>query len=97
MKKISYKGYWWWPCGPWRRGVLGQFSADELRRYLEAWDGRAGTNSQGIALLVEFRAGLVEAVLAPLLAKCREIDPAFSYTWSGVDDCRLVFPQVDVG
>ena len=65
--------------------VLGEFSAGELRRYLEAWDGRAETMSQGIALLVEFREELVEAVLAPLLTKCREIDPAFSYNWSGVD------------
>ena len=65
--------------------VLDQFSAGELRRYLEAWDGRAETNSQGIALLVEFREELVEAVLTPLLARCREIDPAFSYSWSGVD------------
>lgn len=56
-----------------------------LRRYLEAWDGRAETESLGLPLLVEFREELVEAVLAPLLGKCRAIDPTFAYNWSGVD------------
>jgi penicillin amidase len=64
---------------------LGRFSTAELRRYVSAWDGKAETSSLGIALLVEFREQLVEAVLAPLLAKCREIDPAFTYSWSSVD------------
>ena len=64
---------------------LGQFSARDLRHYIEAWDGRAETNSEGIALLVEFREELVKAVLAPLFAKCREIEPNFSYNWSSVD------------
>ena len=68
---------------------LDQFSAGELRRYLEAWVVGAETNSQGVAALrLENREELVEAVLTPLLARCREIDPAFSYSWSGVDVCR---------
>lgn len=65
--------------------VIGEFPAGELRRYLESWDGRAEPNSKGIALLIEFREELVEAVLTPLLAKCREIEPNFSYSWSSVD------------
>ena len=65
--------------------ALGPFPTGDLRRYLEAWDGRAEANSKGIALLVEFREELVKAVLAPLLAKCRDVEPSFSYNWSGVD------------
>ncbi|HEY8007946.1 MAG TPA: penicillin acylase family protein [Methylocella sp.] len=65
--------------------ALGSFPAGDLRRYLEAWDGRAEANSRGIALLVEFREALVKAVLAPLLAKCRDVEPNFSYNWSSVD------------
>ena len=65
--------------------ALGPFPASELRRYLTAWDGRAETNSLGIALLIEFREELVEAVLSPLLARCRDVDPTFSYNWTGVD------------
>lgn len=72
------------------RALEGQSSQDqpfieELRRYLEAWDGRAEADSLGLALLVEFRRELMNAVLAPLLAKCRKIDPAFSYYWSSAD------------
>ncbi|WP_162180448.1 penicillin acylase family protein [Methylocapsa aurea] len=63
----------------------GPFSAAELRRYLEAWDGRAEVNSLGFALIVEFRERLIEAILTPLFRKCREIDPTFSYRWNGVD------------
>ncbi|SFK58290.1 penicillin acylase family protein [Methylocapsa palsarum] len=56
-----------------------------LRRALEDWDGRAETNSLGLAVLVEFREALVEAVLTPLFHKCRELDPSFAYFWSGAD------------
>ena len=66
-------------------GVLDRFSIAELRQYISGWNGKAETNSFGIALLVEFREELVEAVITPLLARCREIDPAFFYSWSGVD------------
>ncbi len=66
-------------------GLTGQFSKEKLSRYLEAWDGRAETNSLGLALLVEFRDELVKAVLAPLLSKCRAIDPSFKYFWNNAD------------
>ncbi len=63
----------------------GVYSNANLRRYIEAWDGRADTESRGLALLAEFRAELVKAVLAPLLAKCRDIDPSFQYRWNNAD------------
>lgn len=56
-----------------------------LRRYLEAWDGRAETGSLGLPLIVEFRQALIDAILAPLVARCRKLDPGFSYLMSGVD------------
>jgi penicillin amidase len=63
----------------------GPFSAQELRKYLRAWDGRAETGSLGLPLLVEFREELVEAIFTPLLAKCRAAEPGFTYFWNGVD------------
>jgi penicillin G amidase len=65
--------------------VAGQFSKEELRRDLETWDGRAETDSAGLALLVEFRDDLVKAVLARLLLRCREIDPWVKYSWNNHD------------
>jgi penicillin G amidase len=66
-------------------GLTGQFSNVELRHYLEAWDGQAETSSLGLALLVQFRNDLVKAVLEPVLASCREIDPSFRFSWHNVD------------
>jgi len=63
----------------------GAYSNANLRRFIEAWDGRADTESRGIALLAEFRAELVKAVLTPLLAKCRDLDPSFQYRWHNAD------------
>lgn len=63
----------------------GIYSNANLRQYIEAWDGGAGTESRGFALLAEFRAELVKAVLAPLLTKCRAIDPSFQYRWNNAD------------
>ncbi|MGH8550692.1 MAG: penicillin acylase family protein [Methylococcales bacterium] len=53
----------------------------ELKRYIEAWDGRAEPESLGLALLVEFRRALLEEVLFPFLSRCRELDPQFEYRW----------------
>lgn len=58
---------------------------DRLRRYLEAWDGRAEANSLGLPLIVEFRQALVDAVLSPIVARCRKLDSTFVYQWAGVD------------
>jgi penicillin amidase len=52
-----------------------------VRRYLEAWDGRAEPESLGLALLVEFRRALLEEVLFPILGRCRQLDPSFEYRW----------------
>ncbi|QGM46678.1 penicillin acylase family protein [Methylocystis heyeri] len=57
-----------------------------IRRYIEAWDGRAETESLGLPLLEEFRVELRQSVLAPVVARCRETDPDFSLEWSLLDD-----------
>jgi penicillin amidase len=57
----------------------------QVRRYLEAWDGRADVDSLGLPLIVEFRDELIEAVIAPIVSRCREVDSTFQYAWSGVD------------
>ena len=57
----------------------------ELRRYIEAWDGKAEIDSVGLPLLVEFRRELVDAVISPLMQRCRDLDSSFRYGWSGVD------------
>lgn len=64
---------------------LGPIPATEVRGAIAGWDGRAETGSLGVALLGEFRAELVEAVLSSLLAKCRDLDPSFFYAWTGAD------------
>ncbi|HTV31880.1 MAG TPA: penicillin acylase family protein [Methylocella sp.] len=56
-----------------------------LRGYLEAWDGRAEVDSLGLPLIVEFREALIDAILSPIVARCREVDPAFEYDWTGID------------
>jgi penicillin amidase len=66
-------------------GLTGQFSNDELRHYLEAWDGQAETSSLGLALLGQFRNDLVKALLEPVLVSCRKIDPSFRYSWHNAD------------
>ena len=57
----------------------------KIRRYLEAWDGRAEINSIGLPLIVMFRNELIEAVISPIVARCREVDSTFRYSWTGVD------------
>ena len=69
--------------------ALGKDAADgayrEIGQALVDWDGRAETDSRGLPLIMEFRKRLIDGVLSPLLARCRRIDPTFSYFWSSVD------------
>lgn len=66
-------------------GELGG-EAETLRHYLEAWDGRAELNSLGLPLLVEFSEELLDAILSPIVARCREVDPSFELAWSTLDN-----------
>jgi len=58
---------------------------DSTAELLAAWDGRATAGSRAFAVLVATRAVLAERVLAPLLAECRRLDPAFTYPFRSVD------------
>jgi len=65
-------------------GEKSSFSAN-LRRYLEAWDGRAEVDSYGFPLIYEFREALIDAILSPIVARCIKVDPVFEYGWTGID------------
>lgn len=56
-----------------------------LRRALLAWDGRAEIESVGLPLIAEFRKLVMDAILTPLLARCRRLDPTFAYDWINAD------------
>jgi penicillin amidase len=57
-----------------------------VRQSLESWDGFAERESRGLAVLVEFRRRLLDAVIAPYLAECRRLDPAFKFDWPTIDE-----------
>ncbi len=54
---------------------------DEARRYIEAWDGHMDADSLGIGLLWLWREKLAAAVFAPVVARCRQTQPDFAYSW----------------
>ncbi len=54
---------------------------EEARHYIEAWNGRMDADSLGIGLLWQWREKLSALVFAPVVARCRQADPDFSYTW----------------
>jgi penicillin amidase len=55
------------------------------RRALERWDGTAERESLGFALLVEFRRLLLDEVIAPYMAPCRDLDAGFRFRRAAVD------------
>jgi penicillin amidase len=57
----------------------------ELKDYLDAWNGRADPNSLGLPLIAEFSEELQDAVLSPVLARCRTIEPNFELGWTILD------------
>jgi penicillin G amidase len=65
---------------------LGDARSEELRGYLEAWNGRADPGSLGLPLIVAFAEALRDAVLSPILARCRELEPNFELGWTLLDD-----------
>ncbi|GAB4206679.1 MAG: penicillin acylase family protein [Roseiflexaceae bacterium] len=57
----------------------------DLREAISRWDGRAGCDSYGIAVLERFRNTLIERIFTPYLAPCRAADPDFQYTWNNLE------------
>jgi penicillin G amidase len=58
----------------------------QLRINLESWDGFAEQESTGLAVLIEFRRLLLDAVISPFLAKCRQLEPEFRFYWPASDE-----------
>ncbi|NOT12945.1 MAG: penicillin acylase family protein [Methylococcaceae bacterium] len=57
-----------------------------LKQTLTNWDGFAERDSVGFAVLVEFRKLLLDAVIAPFMAKCRAYDPEFQFDSAMIDE-----------
>ncbi|ULA69326.1 MAG: Peptidase S45 [Nitrospira sp.] len=51
----------------------------DVRQAVDAWNGRADSDSRGLALLVAFRRNLAASVFAPFLQGCREKEAAFVF------------------
>ncbi|MEC9372511.1 MAG: penicillin acylase family protein, partial [Planctomycetota bacterium] len=67
-------------------------SDPRLRRAREvaaAWDGTANADQRAYALLRAYRSALVRAVVDPLVAPCRELEPNFIYGWTQSEESVL--------
>jgi penicillin G amidase len=60
---------------------LSDGKLNQNERALRAWDGYLQTGSKGAALLTAFRTKLAEGLFAKVVARCRQLDPNFSYAW----------------
>jgi penicillin amidase len=56
-----------------------------VRGALEDWDGRAAKESRGLVFLISFRERLAQAVFAPFLRVCAELEEEFVYSWPNMD------------
>lgn len=56
-----------------------------LKQDLTNWDGFAERESVGFDVLVEFRKLLLDRVISPFVAKCREYDPKFRFGSTMID------------
>lgn len=61
-------------------GRLSAHQRDALAA-VDAWDGTAGVQARGLAVLMAFRENLRETLFAAVLAPCRRLDPGFRYGW----------------
>jgi penicillin amidase len=57
----------------------------EAGRYVAAWNGRMDGDSLGMPLLWSFRDRLAGAVFAPVVARCRAVDPGFRFGWRNLE------------
>jgi penicillin amidase len=61
--------------GPW---AAADPHRGELRRLVEAWGARAAPESVGFRMVQDFRRRVDLAVLTPLTARCRAVDPSIA-------------------
>ncbi|HET8846104.1 MAG TPA: penicillin acylase family protein, partial [Ktedonobacteraceae bacterium] len=57
----------------------------EVHQEVKAWDGRAETQSRGIALLVAFREALATHILEAYLSPCLQKEETFLYGWNAME------------
>jgi penicillin amidase len=57
-----------------------------VRTLVQGWRGTADADETAFRLLTEYHNALREAMIAPLLQPCLEVDPEFSYNWLTVDE-----------
>jgi penicillin amidase len=62
-----------------RDAVAADPRRGELRRFVEAWGGRASVESVGYRMVRAFRGFVIERTMEPLTAACRRADDRFRY------------------
>lgn len=63
------------------RSTTDQTAMAAIAQALRNWDGSMNEDSSGAALLFLFRQKLAEGVFAKVVARCRQFDPQFHYSW----------------
>lgn len=56
-----------------------------VRRHIEAWSGNAEADSVSYGVLVHLHQRLAADVFTPYLARCKEVDVNFVYTWRTIE------------
>jgi penicillin amidase len=56
-----------------------------VRRAIQAWDGKAGVDSQGLVFLTYFRENLAQSIFTPIVKSCAKADENFVYAWPNLD------------
>lgn len=56
-----------------------------VRRHIEAWSGKAEEDSVSYGVLVHFHQRLATDVFTPFLARCKEVDDNFVFTWRTIE------------
>ncbi|MDE0185341.1 MAG: penicillin acylase family protein [Candidatus Poribacteria bacterium] len=57
----------------------------DVRRHIEAWNGKAAADSVSYGVLVHFHQRLATDVFTPFLARCKEVDENFVFTWRTIE------------
>lgn len=65
--------------------TAGDPELENVRRAIQAWDGKAGLNSFGLVFLTYFRENLAQSIFTPIVKSCAEADENFVYLWPNLD------------
>lgn len=68
----------------------------EIDSAIRQWNGHMDPDSHGIALLARWRTDLAKAIFTPLLSRCANTEPGFSYQWRNMETpLRALIKQAD--